>query len=82
MVQLMIFRHLPRQLEKHLAGQLHPVIIVLLELNKLNQVPDSFVALEIGHLHIVIVQLVHYAPVISIADTNHDDTQGQFSTFY
>ena len=81
MVQLVIFSHLPRQLEKHLAGQLHPVIIVLLELNKLHQVPDCFVALEIRHLHVVIVQLMHYSPVVSISNSNHDDTQGQFSAF-
>jgi hypothetical protein len=82
MIQLMILRHLPRQFIQHLTRQLHTIIVMFLELYELHQISYRLVTLEICHLHVIVIQLVHYTPVVSITNSNHYYTQWQLSTFY
>lgn len=80
--QLVVLLNLSRQLVEDFTGQLYSVVIVFLELHKLDQIPDGLVALEIPHLHIIVIEFVHGTPVISIANSNHDNAQWQLSAFY
>ena len=46
---------------------------MFLKFHELHQIANRFVSLEIGHLHVVVIQLVHYFPVISIANSDYDN---------
>ncbi len=47
---------------------------MLRKLNELHQVPFCFITLFIGHEAVVIVKLVHGAPILPIAYADDDDT--------
>ena len=76
MAKLMIFHNLPWQLKQHLLSQFLAVIVVLLKLDKLDQIPFSLISISVRHVHIIIVQLVHQFPsVLSHPDPYYDYTQ-------
>lgn len=55
---------------------------MLLELHELHQIPDRLVALLVSHLHIVVVQVMHRAPVVPVTNTDNYDAEGQSPAFY
>jgi hypothetical protein len=55
---------------------------MLLEFNELHQISNGLVTLEISHLHIVVIQLIHYAPVLTISNAYYDYAQRQLPTFH
>ena len=49
---------------------------MFLEFNEMHQISDSFVALLIGHHHILIIKFMHTLPSsLALSDTHNDDTQ-------
>ena len=78
----MVLFNLSRQLLKHLSSKLNSVVVVLSELDELDEISLGFVALEISHLAIVIVELMHGAPVFIVTDTDYDHTQWKLAAFY
>lgn len=71
----MVFLDLSRELLEDLSGQFHAVVVVLRELDELHEIALCLVALEVSHLAVIIVELVHCAPILAIADSDNDDTQ-------
>ena len=69
----MVFLHLPWELFEDFSGQFHAVVVVLRELDELDEVALGLVALEVGHLAVIIVEFMHCAPVLTIADSDNDD---------
>ena len=72
-IEFMVILHLPRKLLQNLTRQLNPVVVVLLELNELHQISNRLVPLLISHLHIVIIQFMHDAPIVFIIANSDDD---------
>lgn len=71
----MVFLHLPWELLKHFSSQLHAVVVVLRELNELHEVTLGLVALEVGHLAVIVIKLMHCAPILTTTDSDNDDAE-------
>ena len=73
----MIILDLSRQLIKHLTGQLNSIIVKLLELYELNQISNSFIALLVHHIHVIIIELMHDLPIVTSVVSNSNDNYAQ-----
>lgn len=71
----MVFLDLSWELLENLSGQFHAVIVMLRELDELDEIALRLVALEVSHLAVIIIELVHCTPILAIADSDNDDTQ-------
>ena len=73
----MIILDLSRQLIKHLTGQLNSIIVKLLELYELNQISNSFIALLVHHIHVIVIELMHDLPIVTSVVSNSNDNYAQ-----
>jgi hypothetical protein len=78
----MVLFHLPWKLLEDLLGKFNSVIVVALELDKLNEVAHCLVALRISHQAVIVVQFMHCAPILSISNSDDDNTQGELATLH
>lgn len=73
----MVLLDLPGQFLQHFPGQFHPIVVMLRELNESHQISLGFIALEVGHQAIVIIEFFHGFPALfAVANANNDHTQG------
>ena len=57
--QQMVLLYLPRQFKQDFSGQLDSIVFVFGKFHKLNKISLSLIALEIHHLAVIIIKLVH-----------------------
>ena len=80
-VHLEILWHLSRQLFKDLFGESYSIVAEFLELDKLHKISLCFSSLRVNHLHIVIIQFMHYVE-LSTSDSNNDHWNGKVVALY